>query len=99
MRFYLVIFLAVGLSLGNVDMLVPQSGGIPLVGWTDNNVPWLMYCEEPEQPASLGNSCDDISLSLHRASGLDPVFVAITGKLSDWSFTAEVRTVNLTDMS
>ena len=99
MRIILVLLLAAGMSPGNVDLLIPQSGSVPVVGWTDNNIPWLMYCEEPAQPVSLGSSCNDISLSLHQASGLDPVLVAITGKLSDWSSSAEIRKVTISDLS
>ncbi|RKZ02086.1 hypothetical protein DRQ21_09480 [Candidatus Fermentibacteria bacterium] len=93
MKIILVLLLAAGMSPGNVDLLIPQSGSVPVVGWTDNNIPWMMYCQEPEQPFGAGSSCSDISLSLQQASGQDPVLIEITGYLSDWSFSVELRSL------
>ncbi len=99
MKFLFVVVLLVGISLGNVDILVPCSGTVPIVGWTQGNESYLMYCEETAEPMNIGSSYSDMFLSLHEASGLDPVLMVISGMLTSWDESVVLRTINFSDLS
>ena len=98
MKSYLFVMLIAGITLGNVDILIPETGQAPIMGWTDNNMPWLMYCQEPLQPVFLGNSCQEIFLSLHTESDSEPVLMAVLGS-DGWNESVEFRTIDLWDHS
>lgn len=97
MKSLLVVFAVLGAALGNVDILVPEAGQVPVMSWTENSMPWVMYCQEPQQPVCLGNSCNNLSLSLHTESDSEVVLLAVSGT-NGWNDSIVLKTVNLSDL-
>jgi hypothetical protein len=95
MKSCMLIALILATSRGNVDILIPETGQVPIVGWTDNSRAYLMYCEEPHQPVSLSNSCQSISLSLHETPDSDPVLLTISGEDVGWNSSTYFNVFNL----
>lgn len=98
MKSYLFTILIVGISLGNVDILIPESGQVPVVGWTDDSTPWLMYCQEPSQPVGVGNSCGSLFLSMHTESDSEPVLLVTSGN-QDWNISTHFNAFSLPGLS
>ncbi len=99
MKSYLFSILIVGVALGNVDILIPESGQVPVVGWTHTSTPLLMYCEEPAQPVVAGCTSPCISISLHEGSDSDPVLLAVSGEQDFWNFSATFMVFDLPGLS
>lgn len=95
MRFCLLTILTAGALLGNVDILIPEAGQVPIVTWSHNGTPQLMYCQEPQQPVILEGSSQDIFLSLHEGSDSDPVLLAVSGDRQYFNFSTEFEVLDL----
>lgn len=87
MKAFLLTALVAGTALGNVDILIPGSGQVPVVGWTHNSTSHLMHCQEPHEPVDLGGACQDVFLSLHDGSESDPVLLAVSGSRNGWNYS------------
>lgn len=90
-----IMALILGSALGNVDILMPGSGQVPIVGWTHNSSPSLMYCQQPHSPVALGGSYPDVFMSLHEGSDSDPVLLAVAGYRYSFNNTAGFDAVSL----